>query len=51
MFISTGGKMSKRTKAFVLDAFDRLALALANKHHQWTQAERRAYETAVRLLS
>ena len=27
------------------------ALALADKHHKWTQTERRAYEAAVRFLS
>lgn len=43
--------MSKHAKTAILDALDRLALALANKRHQWTQAERRAYEMAVRLLS
>lgn len=38
-------------KTVIRDALDRLALALAGKHHRWTQAERRAYETAARLLS
>lgn len=43
--------MSKNAKAMVLSALDRLALTLADKGPAWTQVERRAYETAVRLLS
>jgi hypothetical protein len=42
--------MSDRAKTIILDALDRLALALADKHHKWTQAERRAYEMAIRHL-
>ncbi len=43
--------MSERVKTAVLSALDQLALALANKGHVWTRDERRAYETAIRLLS
>ena len=43
--------MTGKAKAIIRDALDRLALVLADQHHHWTQAERRAYETAVRLLS
>lgn len=43
--------MSKSAKAAILDALDKLAIALASVRHKWTRAERRAYEAAVRLLS
>lgn len=43
--------MTKHAKSVVLDALDKIALALSRKNHKWSQAERRAYETAVRLLS
>ena len=42
--------MTARAKAAVLAALDRLGLALADKGHRWTNAERRAYEAAVREL-
>ena len=34
----------------VLDALDRLALALADEKHVWTEDERRAYERVVLVL-
>jgi hypothetical protein len=37
--------------ATVLEAVDTLALALSGYRHQWTERERQAYETAVRLLT
>ena len=43
--------MNKIVKHQILSAFDCLALALVEMGHQWTQAERRRYEMAVRLLS
>ncbi len=42
---------TKTERERVLNALDRLALALVERGHRWTQVERRAYETAVRLLS
>jgi hypothetical protein len=35
----------------LIDALDGLALALANKHHHWTNKERKDYETAIHLLT
>jgi hypothetical protein len=35
---------------YVLNAFNELALALSDLHHQWTPAQRRSYNRVVRLL-
>ena len=41
----------KPQASVLLDALDRLALALADHEHDWTADERRAYERAVSGLT
>lgn len=43
--------MKQSAKVAVRQALNILALALSDKGHVWTRAERRAYEMAARLLS
>jgi len=35
----------------IIAALDKLAVALADHGHQWTNEERRAYEKAMRILT
>lgn len=39
--------MTNRAAQTALNALDTLGVALADKQHQWTRAERRAYERGV----
>jgi hypothetical protein len=38
-------------KQIIIDALNKLAIALADHKHQWTNEERRLYERALKLLN
>lgn len=44
------GQMNSHAKEAVKAALDELALALTDRGHKWTPAQRHLYDQAIRLL-
>ena len=42
--------MEKEKSEIVIEALDKLALALTDHEHQWTNEERKLYERAISIL-
>jgi len=49
--VETKVSITDKNKQVIIRALDKLALALTDHNHQWTNEERRLYEKAIRIFT